>query len=273
MAFHTMGLNMLRHASRVAALIIALILSFLAYAQEPDAKQVDNYYVLLHSRSLADQRKALTAVINDPQRYVPRIQQSLRDYPRLLQTDPVAANRAIYVSALVRDPSFPRLLVKNLGTETVLDECDYPCPVVFALTVQASFAGWRLPLNLDSQLTTVNDLRSSIRYVSRLRLKVGRIDDVVQGPWLEEHRKEIEGKTEEELIQMAGPTSKSVDTRQLAAFRLETLITTSRNRIELYLLALNEIRDASGEYRDSIYQAIYRAELAKARSESVASTH
>lgn len=173
----------------------------------------------------------------------------------------------------MRDASFPPLLVKTLGNASVLDECLYPCTAVFALTVQASFAGWRLPSNLDSQLTTVNDLRSSVRSVSCLSLKVGSIEDVVQGPALEEHKKEIEGKTEEQLIQMAGPTSKSIDTRLFAAYRLQTLVTDSRNRIELYLLALNEVRDASGEYRDAVYQAIYRAELAKARSGSVPVTH
>lgn len=233
-------------------------------------KQEDSYDVLLHSRSLADQREALRVVINDRQRYIPRIQQSLRDYPRLVRTDPVAANRAVYVSALMRDPSFPSLLVKNISNETVLEECDYPCPVVFALTVQASFGGWKLPQNLDPNLTTVHDLQSDIRFVSRLTLKVGSIDEVVQGPWLEEHRKEINGKTEEELIRMAGPSTKSMDTRLIALYRLETLVTDSRNRTELYLLALNEVRDASGDYRSSLYQAIYRAEIAKTRADSVA---
>jgi hypothetical protein len=43
-------------------------------------------------------------------------------------------------------------------------------------------------------------------------------------------------------------------------------VVTSRNRLELYLLAINEGRpDASHEYRSSVYQAIYRAETAKAR--------
>jgi hypothetical protein len=273
MRSHTMGLSMLRRASRAAALIIVLILSFRIYAQESGAKQLDNYYVLLHSRSLAVQRKALKAVIKDPKRYVPRLQQSLQDYPRLLRTDPLAADRAVYLSALLRDPSFPGLLVKNIGNETVLNDCIYACPLVFALTVQASFAGWKPPSSLDPQLETVSDLRNGISSVSHLNLKVGRIDDLVQGPWLEEHRKEIEGKTEEQLIQMAGPANSSADTRQLAADRLETLITDPRNRIELYLLTLNEIRDASGEYRSSIYHAIYRAELAKVRSESAARTH
>lgn len=165
----------------------------------------------------------------------------------------------------MRDPSFPPILAKNLGNAKVLDECVYACPVVFALTVEASFAGWRVSPNLDSKLTTVQDLRSSVRNVSHLSLKVGSIEDVVQGPAVESHRKELQGKTEEELIQMAGPTTKSIDTRLFAAYMLETLVTDSRNRIELYLLALNEVRDASGEYRDAVYQAIYRAELAQAR--------
>ncbi|MFZ0732594.1 MAG: hypothetical protein WAM79_09740 [Candidatus Sulfotelmatobacter sp.] len=103
--------------------------------------------------------------------------------------------------------------------------------------------------------------------MSHLSLKVGSIDDVVQGPALDEHRKEIQGKTEIELIQMAGPTTKSADTRLFAAYRLETLVTDSKDRLELYLLALDEVEDASGEYRDAIFQAIYRAELAKARAE------
>jgi hypothetical protein len=264
---------MLRHASQVALLIVALMLPFWGNAQEPQPNQDDAYDVLLHSRTLADQRTALTAVMHDAQKYVPRIQQSLRDYPRLLRTDRLTANRAVYISALVRDPSFPPILLKSLANANVLDECEYPCPVVFALTVQASFAGWRLPPNLDSNLTTVHDLQTSVGYVSRLSLKVRSIDDVVQGPEVERHRKELEGKTEEELIQMAGPTSRSIDTRLFAAYRLETLVTDSRSRIELYLLALNEVRDASGEYRDAVYQAIYRAELAKMRSESVPPAH
>ena len=256
---------MLRHASQASLLIVAFTLSFGGYAQEAEPKQADSYDVLLHSRSPADQRTALTAVMNGPQKYVPRIQQSLRDSPRLLRINPVAANRALYVSALVRNPSFPPILVKNLGNANVLDECIYACPIVFALTVQASFAGWRLPPNLDSKLTTVNDLQSSVRNVSHPSLKVGSIEDVVQGPAVEKHRQELEGKTEEELIQMAGPASKSIDTRLFAAYMLETRVTDSRNRMELYLLALNEVRDASGEYRDAVYQAIFRAELAQAR--------
>lgn len=63
---------MLWHASQVALLTVALTLSFWGYAQEPEPKQADSYDVLLHSRMLADQRTALTAVMHDPQKYIPR---------------------------------------------------------------------------------------------------------------------------------------------------------------------------------------------------------
>ena len=103
--------------------------------------------------------------------------------------------------------------------------------------------------------------------MSRISLKVGAIEDVVHGPGLERQRNEIEGKTEEELIQMAGPMTQSTETRMFAAFRLETLIADSKNRIDLYLLALNDFEDASGEYRGAVHESIYRAELARARGQ------
>ena len=123
----------------------------------------------------------MTAILENPQKYVPRIQQSLRDYPRLLRTDPTAAKRAVYISALLRDASFPSILVKSLGSPEVLDDCIYACPVVFALTIQAYFGGWKLPTNLDSELTTVGDLKAAIDYMPRISLKSGTIDDECRG--------------------------------------------------------------------------------------------
>jgi hypothetical protein len=235
---------------------------------QSQSSRVDSYDVLLHSGSVQEQRTALTAILRDPQAYIPRIQRSLRDYPRLLERDWTAANRAVYVAALVRDPSFPPILVSILGNKEVLAECEYGCSVELALTIHACFAGWPLPSNLDSKLTTVDDLQATVRRVPHIALQAGSINDVVQGPALEQHRKEIEGKTEEQLIQLAGPSAPS-ETRLFAAFQLETSVVNSKNRIDLYLLAMNDIRtDASGEYRGAIYESIYRAELANASAKS-----
>jgi hypothetical protein len=249
---------------RYSVILISLLSVAPAFADGPTTTR-DSYDTLLHSQSVVAQREALQAVLADPEKYVPRIQQSLRDYPQLLRTDPTAASRAVYVSAIVRDSSFPPILVRSLGVANVLDECLYACPVVFALTVDAYFSGWKLPTNLDSQLTTAHDLKAEIEHISHVNLKVGSLDDVVQGPALEAHRAEIEGKSEEYLIRLAGPTTPSLDTRLFAAFKLETSVSASKNRIKLYLLALNEFRDASGEYRSAVYESIYRAELAKAQ--------
>ncbi len=224
----------------------------------------DFYSILLHSQSPADQRQALEQILHNPRKYLASIQRSLREYPRVLRTDPTAAKRAVYLSALIRDPSFPPILVQSLGAPDVLDECEYACPIVFALTISARFGGWKVPADLDSKLTTVEDLKEGIANISHLSLKVGALEDVVQGPEVETYRQEFRGKTEAQLIQLAGPTISSQETRTFAAYRLETLVSSSKARIGLYLLALNDFEDASGEYRDAVYQSIYRAELAKA---------
>src|SRR5437016_12676013 len=110
----------------------ALVGGVLAKPQSPP-NQTDSYTVLLQSQSLEEQRAALEQILNDPKQYVQRIQQSLRDYPDLLRTDPIAAKRVVYLSALVRDPSFPPILVKSIGRPDVLDDCIYSCAIVFAL--------------------------------------------------------------------------------------------------------------------------------------------
>lgn len=227
--------------------------------------ETDSYDVLLHSPSPADQRAAMSAILRKPHDYVPRIQESLRDYPRSARTDWRAANRAVHVAALVRDSSFAPILIEILGDSAVLEECIYSCPVVFALTIQAAFAGWTPPPTLDTTLTTVNDLKSSIPSVSHMSLEIRPLVSLAQGPAVDRHRKSIEGKSEEQLIQMAGSTSPD-EPRWLAAVALEASVATSKNRIELYLLLMNEPQnEASAEYRGSIYHAIYRAETARAR--------
>ena len=225
--------------------------------------QADPYDVLLHSHSVEAQRSALRTILDNPKTYILRVQDTLRAYPRLLHSDPIMAKRAVYLSALIRDPSFPAIIVKTIGLPDVLDECEYACPVEFALTISARFGNWKIPENLDPTLMTVYDLKSSVANISLLTLQVGSIEDVVQGPALEKYRAELEGKTTEELIQLAGPATPSQERRTFAAFRLETMVTDSKNRIDLYLLALNDFEDASGEYRNAIYQSIFRAELAK----------
>jgi hypothetical protein len=228
----------------------------------------DIYDILLHSSSLSEQRVALATVLATPREYVPRIRQTLQTYAKQLEKDRVAANRAVYVAALVRDASFIPILVKLLDDHNVLDECIYSCAPVFALSVYANFGGWRIPANLNSSRATVSDLRSSMRWVPRLTLEKRPLEEVVEGPWLQEHKKEIEGKTEEELIEMAGPATASIDARQLAVYELEVSLSRSKNRLDIYLLAMNDIQDtASREYLAAVHTAAFRAELARVKGQ------
>jgi hypothetical protein len=244
---------------------LLLMLPGILIARPQVGAERDRYNILLHSKSLSEQRPALNAILSNPQKYVARIQQSLRDYPNLLQTDSDAANRAVYLSALLSDSSFPPILVKSISAEPVLDECEYACAPVFALTVDASFRGWTIPSNLDSTLTTVHDLRFGVNHMWQMSRKPSAQAERVQGPEAEKYQKELEGKTEEQLIQLAGPDTPSLETRTFAAYRLEYSVASSKNRTELYLLAFNSFEDASGEYLSAVCQGIYRAENAKAQ--------
>jgi hypothetical protein len=232
---------------------------------ESRSAEPDSYDVILHSHSRAEQRAALNTILRRRQDYVPRIRQSLREYPRMVRTDWLAATRAVHLAALVRDSSFAPILVGMLRDSTVLEECIYACPVVFALTMQAAFGGWSLPTTLDTSLTTVTDLQHAVRYASRTILDVLPIDSVIQGAVVERNRKRIAGKSEEELIKMVGNASYG-ELAMLAPFALQVSVTTSKNRNDLYLLLMDDDRaDASNERRGAIYLAIYRAETARAR--------
>jgi hypothetical protein len=250
---------------------IALMV-FVALASRGTAQAAQSprnlYDVLLHSSSLSEQRVALATVLATPREYVARIRQTLQTYAKQLKKDPVAANRAVYVAALVRDASFIPILVKLLDDPNVLDECIYSCAPVFALSVYANFGGWRIPASLNSDRAPVSDLRSSMQWVPRLTLERRPVEEVVQGALLQEHKKQIEGKTEEELIQMAGPATASIDTRLIAVYELEVSVSRSNNRLDMYLLAMNDIQDdASREYLDAVHTAAFRAELAKAKGQ------
>jgi hypothetical protein len=87
--------------SVVTTVLIFTILRFGA-AQVP--RRGDAYDLLLHSTLLTEQRAALTTIIEAPQVYVPRIRQTLRDYPRLVRSDWTAANRAVDLAALGSRP-------------------------------------------------------------------------------------------------------------------------------------------------------------------------
>jgi hypothetical protein len=251
---------------RLALMVIAALTSCSAAAAAQNPR--NSYDVLLHSSSLSEQRAALATVLATPSEYVPRIRQTLQTYAKQLGKNRMAANRGVYVAALVRDPLFIPILVKLLSHPKVLSECLYSCAPVFALSVYANFGGWTIPASLNANLATVNDLRSSMQWVPRLTLETRPLEGAVRGPGVPAHRAAIEAKSEEQLIEMAGPATSSLDTREFAAFGLKTSVSRSTIRVDIYLLAMNDIQDdASREYLGAVHTAAYRAELARAKGQ------
>jgi len=169
---------------RIPAMVIVVLASRGAALAAQDPRSILD--VLLHSSSVSEQRGALVTVLATPREYVPRIRQALQTYAKQLEKDPVAANRAVYVAALVRDASFIPILVKLLDDPNVIDECIYSCAPVFALSVFANFGGWRIPASLNSNRAPASDLRSSMQWVPRLTLEKRPVEEVVQGALLQE---------------------------------------------------------------------------------------
>jgi hypothetical protein len=244
----------------VAALTVAAAIS--VSPQTPAA--ADAYDALLHSDSLSEQRTALRTISRTPRLYLPRLRQSLRDYPRLVVSDPRAAGRAVTLATYLRDPVFVSLLLDSLGHPDVEAGCAHACPVVLALTVHAAFGGWTAPLDLNPGLTTVHDFQAAVERMARLSLAVVPVKSLTAGAGSDPDLSTVDGKSERQLIEMAGPQTSSFALRRLAALALQASVTTSVSRRELYLLAMNNIPDdASERYLQAVYEAIYRAEFAR----------
>jgi hypothetical protein len=69
--------------------------------------------------------------------------------------------------------------------------------------------------------------------------------------------------TEEDLIRTAGAENPYGSERTMAAFALSATVDSSRNLKDLYWLAIDDIDDASAQYRTAVYRAVYRAEKAR----------
>lgn len=244
----------------VTALLLACSVTIVAAADDP-------YDVLLHSTSLEAQRTAVASIVARPRAYKARIQRTLRNYARLLDTDRVAANRAVYLAALIRDRSFTPLLVDLLHQERVESECIYSCAPVFALSVYAHYGGWKVPKSITTDSDPGFDLRQAVKAGPPRSLEKRPLTErIPDEDWVRAHEGQLRDKSEAQIIAMAGPETQPHDTREFAALALGQWVTSSTNRLDLYLLAMNDIEeDASREYLYSVHAAIQRAEFARTK--------
>lgn len=249
-----------------------------AAAQRPAAS--DAFETLLHASSLDQQRTALATIASDRRAYLPRLRQSLRDYARLVVSDPQASLRAVTLATYLNDIAFAGILLESIGNTDVEAGCASPCPVSLALAVHAAFGEWHVPLDINPGLPSVSGFQSVLARISPGGVGArppspdsGESPSSSQSlpsslpsspPALPDDADGISGQPERQLIVLAGPATPSGERRLAAARALATSVTTSTRRRDLYLLAMNPPSgEAAPAYLGAVYEAIYRAEFAR----------
>jgi hypothetical protein len=245
-------------------LVIGCVVAILSQAGRSVPADDDAYERLLRLDAGAAQQAALREVLGNRQLYSERIRRDLRNYTRDVQAwRHRRADRVVYLSTLMRDRSFAEILKDAINDPVMEDACVYDCPVVFALAIYAAFDGWEVPATLDRRRTAVGDLRRDVERLRHMSLAPESLEWRI-GSGRDGYVSHVRGLSQVDLIRVAGSDAESHDLRFVAAAALSTTVDTSKHREGLYLLAMNELLDDSKEYRNAIYEAIYRAEKARA---------
>jgi hypothetical protein len=247
------------------AALLALLISSLTYADDSE----ETLGTLLNSYSVSDQRAAFGKIAASPQNYVPLIRHrlvSLAGEP--VQTTSRSIDRLFYLAAFLKDKSLAppmEALLKN--PDFIPYYCLYACPIIFALTVYGTSDLWTPPeemVKARSKNSTYHDLYEGMRRAREISLDPTPWEERTRGPGVDGPLAELAGKSERELIELAGPDSMEPGERYPALLLLSYYVSSSENLNNFYWLALQEgDNGASFEPRCSLYDTIYRAEKAR----------
>jgi hypothetical protein len=215
----------------------------------------NSLYVLLKSTSIDDRRTAYLDILKDPDAYSDQILLGIDIWEKTRTQGIAALNKLIYLAAFLKKDEFIEPL-KSIASDPAYTEheCIYDCPANFALAVFITSKRWTPPVQMDLDLMSDNGLSLSKTHPG---IQFARSED-------QELLRKTETLSEEDLILQAAPFNRDSMTRWLVAEVLSHTVTDDKNLIDLYWLALEEIDDASCQYRCAIYRAILRAEMAKA---------
>ena len=247
------------------AALLALLMSSLAYADDSE----ETLGTLLNSYSVSAQRAAFGKISAAPQNYVPLIRHRLESLAaKPVQTTSRSVDRLFYIAAFLKDKSLAptmEALLKN--PDFISDYCLYACPIIFALTVYGASDLWSPPEEMEkagSKNSTYYDLSEGMRRAREISLDPTPWKDRTRGPGVDGLLAELAGKSEKELIELAGPDSAKPSERYPALLLLSYYVSSSENLNDFYWLALQEgDNGASFEPRYSLYETIYRAEKAR----------
>jgi hypothetical protein len=228
--------------------------------------------VFLHSAYLSERRAAYLDIVKNGAQYVDQIKQGLETFARTKEKRIDVLKRYIYLAAMIRSDKFIDPLVSIFENYDALGgECVYCCPIIFALTLYGAFSNWSPPAEMMADLSNgmVSDLRMGILDIVKMKSKPLAIESTLAlfaDPEKQKWFERIKLLSAEELIKISGPENPDDNERHIASEVLAGKVVDDKNLIELYWLAIEELpHDPSGRYRCCTYQAIERAEIAKAQ--------
>lgn len=232
----------------------------IAFASDNDKTTLNQF---LFSKNESERQKAFNSIINNGTKYKNLVLTELQKYEAEPDKTPDAL---LYLAAFIKDQRYVQPLSKLINNDKYSSEhCIYSCPIVFSLTIITTFANCSLPI-LDDKLIAVQDLKSEIKRVKNISIKPEEVSKYVQGPGIDKVLQEMESLPLSDVIKIAGQNTATYERRVAAAYVLSSNITTDQYIKELYWLAITHIEDASHEYEDAIYLAIYRAETYRKRN-------
>lgn len=231
---------------------------------------MDALGVFLQSAEISERRAAYLDILKNRGLYIDQIKQGLETFERIKDRRFDILNRYIYRAAIIRSDKFINPLVMLINDYGYLGECIYCCPIIFALTLYAGFANWSPPAEITTNTVNTNiaDLLNGIQYLfnTKSRPLVSEPTRTLSAdPKEQKLLDEMYLLSEEELIKKAGPENANYSERCITSSVLSRKVVDDRNLTELYWLAIEEPRDASGIYRCNVYWAIERAEIARAQ--------
>lgn len=232
----------------------------IAYSNENEKAMLNRF---LYAKNAADRLHAFDVIISNKDNYKKHVLNKLQ----LFSTKPDKTPDALlYLAAYIKDQRYIRPLSTLINNDTYsTDHCIYSCPIVFSLVVFSSFTGYSLP-ELNDTLTAVYDFKSEREKVKNISIQPEHANNYARGPGIDPLLREMETLPISDVIKIAGPKTSDGLRRMAAAVILQAHIADDKHLNELYWLAISDLpNDASGEYRDAIHWAIYKAETYRSR--------
>lgn len=235
------------------AYILIYLLSLFGQLSETD---VFNKFLL--SKNLANSHEAFIDILANEDEFkdivLENLNQAEKDKTRL---DP----KLIYLASYFRDERYIPILVSILNDKDYsYEKCIYSCPIIFALTLYEEFTNYELA-NLDSSISPVQDLIVECERVKKIKLINDDGNIGLKGPGVDSAIEKGIQLDNSKLIEFAGPFNKDDELPRFVAVEiLAHRLIDPNYLVDLFWLAINEEKDASMEFRSSIYFAIYKTE-------------